>query len=43
MFKITASLNNKIEEFLMVTEEQVDSATEILENEGYTVLMVSSK
>ena len=43
MFKITASLNNKIEEFLMVTEEQVDSATQILENEGYTVLMVSSK
>ena len=43
MFKITASLNNKVEEFLMVTEEQVQSATQILENEGYTVLMVSSK
>ena len=43
MFKITASLNNKVEEFLMVTDEQVQSATQILENEGYTVLMVSSK
>jgi hypothetical protein len=43
MFKITASLNNKVEEFLMVTQEQVDSATQILEHEGYTVLMVSER
>ena len=43
MFKITASLNNKVEEFLMVTDEQVQSATQILENEGYVVLMVSER
>ena len=43
MFKITSSLNGKIEEFLMVTQEQVDSATNILENEGYTILMVSER
>lgn len=43
MFKITSSLNGKIEEFQMFTQEQVDSAIDILTNEGYTVLMVSSK
>ena len=43
MFKITSSFNGKIEEFLMVTQEQVDSATEILTNEGYTILMVSER
>lgn len=43
MFKITANLNGKNEEFLMVTDEQVQSATQILENEGYTILMVSER
>jgi hypothetical protein len=43
MFKITASLNNKVEEFLMVTQEQVDSATEILGANGYVVLAVSER
>jgi hypothetical protein len=43
MFKITTSLNNKVEDFFMVTQEQVDSATTILENEGYTILMVSER
>jgi len=43
MFKVTASLNGKIEEFQMPLQEQVDSATLILESEGYTVLMVSER
>jgi hypothetical protein len=43
MFKITTSLNNKVEDFFMVTQEQVDSATLILEREGYTILMVSER
>ena len=43
MFKITSSLNGKIEEFLMVTQEQVDSATEILGANGYTILAVSER
>lgn len=43
MFKITASLNNKIEEFKMVTEEQVDSAIEILDGAGYVIITVSER
>ena len=43
MFKITASLNNKVEEFLMVTQEQVDSAIDILDSEGYVIVAVSER
>jgi hypothetical protein len=43
MFTITANLNGKNEEFLMPLQEQVDSATLILEREGYTILMVSER
>jgi hypothetical protein len=43
MFKITASLNGKNEEFQMPLQEQVDSATLILESAGYTILMVSER
>lgn len=43
MFKITANLNGKNEEFQMPLQEQVDSAIQILENEGYTILMVSER
>ena len=43
MFKVTASLNNKVEEFYMVTQEQVDSAIDILDANGYVVIAVSSK
>jgi len=43
MFKITASLNNKVEEFLMVTQEQVDSAIDILDQNGYVIITVSER
>lgn len=43
MFKITASLNNKVEEFLMPTQAQVDSATEILGANGYVIITVSER
>jgi hypothetical protein len=43
MFKITSSLEGKIEEFQMPSQAQVDSAIQILEGEGYTILMVSEK
>lgn len=43
MFKITSSLNGKIEEFLMVTQEQVDSAIDILDANGYVVIAVSER
>jgi hypothetical protein len=43
MFKITASLNNKIEDFFMVTQEQVDSAIDILDQNGYVIIMVSER
>ena len=43
MFKITASLEGKIEEFQMPLQSQVDSATLLLEGEGYTILMVSER
>jgi hypothetical protein len=43
MFKITASLEGKIEEFQMPLQSQVDSATLLLEGGGYTILMVSER
>ena len=43
MFTITASLNGKIEDFLMATQEQVDQATILLEHENWTILMVSER
>lgn len=41
MFKITSSLNGINEVFQMPLQAQVDSAIQILEREGYTILMVS--
>jgi glycerate kinase len=41
MIKVTASLNNKIEEFFMMTQEQLDSAIDILDANGYVILAVS--
>ena len=43
MFKITASLNNKVDEFLMVTQEQVDSAIDILDQNVYVIITVSER
>jgi glycerate kinase len=43
MFKITTSLNNKVEEFYMVTQEQVDSAIDILDANGYVIVAVSER
>jgi hypothetical protein len=43
MFTITASLNNKIEEFIMPTQEHVDNAIDILDANGYAIIMVSSR
>ena len=43
MFKITANLNGINEEFLLATQEQVDTAIQLLEGEGHTILMVSER
>jgi hypothetical protein len=43
MFTITASLNNKVEQFYMPTEEHVDNAIDILDANGYVILMVSNR
>jgi hypothetical protein len=43
MFKITSSLNGKIEEFQMFTQEQVDSAIDILDQNGYVIIAVSER
>lgn len=43
MFTITASLNNKVEKFYMPTEEHVDNAIDILDANGYSIIMVESK
>jgi glycerate kinase len=43
MIKVTASLNNKVEEFYMFTQEQLDSAIDILDANGYVIVSVSER
>jgi hypothetical protein len=43
MFKITASLNGKFEEFLMPNKIASDNAVDVLEANGYVVILVSER